>query len=368
MSRFTSLAPNLFLWSDTCNVYVLRDGEHALLIDLGDGSVLDALGEIGVKHVEWLLLTHHHREQCQGAGKLSKDTKVACSEVERPLLEQPLSFRKMRPTLGDAFTVHGASYVRPPIAPLKIERTFKKMDDFTWRGHEFVCVQTGGHSPGQMAYLLPRRDKWLAFTGDLMLNCAKMHTWFDSEFDYGFAKGLYELGNNAAQIAGYDPQLLLPSHGPVVKNPREQLNAYVVKLRQLGELYLRGYDSNRFANCDQDNVSRPTAVPHLWQVTPHLYKFRGPDYWVNFDMLLADSGHALLIDCGLFDRAFLNLTFQRAKERLGLKQIDAIFVTHMHGDHALDAGYVREKYGAKLWAMEGSSRRSSGPGTMTTVP
>ena len=62
--------PNLFVWTDTCNVYVLRDGEAAILIDLGDGSVLDKLPEIGVKRIEWVLFTHHHREQCQGAWRL----------------------------------------------------------------------------------------------------------------------------------------------------------------------------------------------------------------------------------------------------------------------------------------------------------
>jgi hypothetical protein len=41
--------PNLFVWTDTCNVYVLRDGNAALLMDLGDGSVLDHLPEIGVR-------------------------------------------------------------------------------------------------------------------------------------------------------------------------------------------------------------------------------------------------------------------------------------------------------------------------------
>ncbi|MEY4199356.1 MAG: hypothetical protein RLZZ265_1096, partial [Verrucomicrobiota bacterium] len=39
--------PNLFTWTDTCNVHVIRDGDAALLIDLGDGSVLDHLAEIG---------------------------------------------------------------------------------------------------------------------------------------------------------------------------------------------------------------------------------------------------------------------------------------------------------------------------------
>ena len=354
MSRFTPVAPDIFYWSDTCNVYVIRSGEAALLIDLGDGSVLDHLREIGVRRVEWVWFTHHHREQCQGAGRLQDlGAKVATSAIERPLFEQPLDYRKMRPSLSDAYTVHGASYVRPPQTPIRVDHAFKKMDDFVWHGREFVCVHTGGHSPGQMAYMLRDGERWLAFTGDLMLDGAKMHTWFDSEFDYGFAKGLYELGNSAAQISGYDPRLLLPSHGPIVAEARTPLNRYVDKLRRLGDLLIRGYDSNRFANCDQDNVSRPTSVPHLWQVTPHLYKFRGPDYWVNFHMLLADNGHALLVDCGLLDRGFLEQTIERARARLGLKQIDAVFVTHMHGDHALDAGFVRQKWGAKLWAMEG---------------
>src|SRR5687767_10910258 len=57
--------PDLFSWTDTCNVYVFREGDTALLIDLGDGSVLDHLSRIGVKHVEWVLFTHHHREQCR---------------------------------------------------------------------------------------------------------------------------------------------------------------------------------------------------------------------------------------------------------------------------------------------------------------
>src|SRR3954452_21456860 len=62
--------PDLFLWTDTCNVWVLRDKDAALLIALGDASVLDHLKEIGVNRVEWLLLTDHHRETLQGAKRL----------------------------------------------------------------------------------------------------------------------------------------------------------------------------------------------------------------------------------------------------------------------------------------------------------
>ena len=66
----------------------------------------------------------------------------------------------------------------------------------------------------------------------------------------------------AGLIAGYEPLQLLPAHGSVVREGRRQLLEYITKLRRLSELYLRGYDIQRFAGCDQDNVSRPTSVPH----------------------------------------------------------------------------------------------------------
>ena len=135
---FEKIFPNVYQWTDTCNVYVIKDGPAALLIDLGDGSILDHLDELGVTTVEWILFTHHHREQCQGGHRLAGgDIKVAVPELERALFETPLEFRKWRPTLNDAFSVYGASFVRPPIVPIKVERTFQKMDDFTWHGLEF---------------------------------------------------------------------------------------------------------------------------------------------------------------------------------------------------------------------------------------
>src|SRR5262249_48826886 len=153
--------------------------------------------------VEWVLFTHHHREQCQGASKLKAwHTKVAAPEAERELFEQPLRFRKMNVSLGDKFTIHGSSYVRPPIQPIALTRALKTNETFAWRGHEFVCLDTRGNSPGALTYLLrspegqgAKKDPNLvtsapttgiAFSGDVMLVGAKMHTWFDTEWDYGF--------------------------------------------------------------------------------------------------------------------------------------------------------------------------------------
>jgi len=66
-----NITAGIYLWTDTCNVYILKSGDNALLIDFGDGTVLDALDKIGIKKIDWILFTHHHREQCQGIGKVN---------------------------------------------------------------------------------------------------------------------------------------------------------------------------------------------------------------------------------------------------------------------------------------------------------
>jgi glyoxylase-like metal-dependent hydrolase (beta-lactamase superfamily II) len=345
--------PDLYVWTDTCNVWVLRDGDAAILFNLGDGSVLPRLAEIGVRKVEWVLFTHHLREQTQGAPKLEgTGAKIAAPEAERELFENPLKFRRMNVRLGDPFTVHGASYVRPPIRPVKLDLAFKRMDAFSWRGREIRCIDTRGPSPGAMSYLLQQGDRWIAFTGDLVMDRATMHTWFDTEWDYGFAAGIHAITNAAGQVQGYDPAWLLPSHGPAVPDPKAMLSVYQDKLRALEKLYVRGYDVHTFSGATQDKASKPTAVPHLWQVSPHLYKFRGPNFYPNFCMVLSDNGRALLVDCGLFDEKFLEESIGLMRDRLGLKSIDVMIPTHMHGDHFLQGPWLRKKYGTKLMALD----------------
>ena len=350
--KFTQVTKDIYLFPDICNVYVIKSGELGLLIDLGTGDVLDHLKEIGINKIEWVLFTHHHREQTQGYPRLKNTgAKVAVPEVEKALFETPLNFRKMAPALSDAFTVHGASYVRPGITPIKADKTFAKMDDFTWQGIELWCVETAGNSPGSLSYITKKEGEWIAFTGDVMLQGSKLHTWFDTEWDYGFSKGIYALYNSLGQLEGYPLKKMLPSHGPIIENPLPQLQALRNTLREFNKLYLRGWEVSTFAGADQDRVSQPTTVPHVWQVTKHLFKFRGPEFWPNFHMILADNGHALIVDCGLFKKEFLDKSIALMKERLGLKQIDVVLVTHMHGDHCLEAPHLRDMHGAKIWTM-----------------
>ena len=346
--------PDLFVWTDTCNVWVLRDGEAALLVNLGDGSVLEHLAKIGVKRVEWVLFTDHHREQCQGAPKLVRSeggTKVAAPEVEKAFFETPTQFRKMNVSLRDAYAIHGTSYLRPPILPIPLDRTFAIDETFVWHGRKIACLDTRGTSPGGMTYRLQENGHAIAFSGDVMLDGAKMHTWFDTEWDYGFAAGIRALRKSVARLSDSAPAWLLPSHGSAMPNPAAQLRDYQAKLQRFEALYVRGYrveDPSAF----HDTLSKPTIVPDVAQVSPHLFKFKRKKFWPNFGLILADSGRAMVVDCGLLDIKFLDESLEGMRKHYGLKAIDAVVISHMHGDHFLEASHLREKWGTKIWALD----------------
>ena len=88
-----------------------------------------------------------------------------------------------------------------------------------------------------------------------------MHNWFDTEWDYGFAAGLYALIASTSLLESFEPAVLLPAHGPIVPEPKAELAAYQQKLRQLAPLYVRGYKIRTFDVADQDLVSRPAWCP-----------------------------------------------------------------------------------------------------------
>lgn len=345
--------PKVFVHQDTCNVYMLREGDAAILFNLGDGTVVDRLKELGVA-IEWVVFTDHHREQCQGIDRIDRaKTKIAAPKEEQAMFETPMSFRKWRPTLGDAHTVHGASYVRPPHAPIKVDRLLADGEVFTWRGHEITCVTTPGHSPGGMTYVLRDKRQACAFSGGLIHDGARMSNWYDTEWDYGFGKGLDALIESVDRLIKLDLSWAFPSQGPPIANVQQQLKTYHQKLVDFRPDYLRGYPvKNLTQRAKPDSHVKPTPIPQIVQVTPHLYKFSDLLAGKNFAIIIADSGRGLLLDCGIFPETLLHELIRDMQTHLGLKGIDALWINHMHGDHFTLGSVLKKRYGVKIWTLD----------------
>jgi glyoxylase-like metal-dependent hydrolase (beta-lactamase superfamily II) len=68
-----------------------------------------------------------------------------------------------------------------------------------------------------------------------------------------------------------------------------------------------------------------------------------------------------VVDCGLLDEKMLDEALEGLRQHYGLKGIDAVIITHMHGDHFLEAPHLREKWGAKIWALKNMEDKMEHP-------
>ena len=354
--------PFLLLHENTCNSYFIRSENACLVIDWGTGEFLPQLESLGIKRVDRVLFTHHHREQLQGARLINRSTTdVWAPEKERDFFEQPASFRKWWPQLGDKFSVYGASYLRPPAHPIALDRTLGDGESFGWKGFRISCISTPGHSPGHMAYLLEGNGKTIGFTGGHFHDGAKLSTWFDSEWDYGFGKGIDALLQSTEKLISHKPVIALPSHGPPIVRATRQLETFKEKLTGFRASYLRGYPVHKMKPEEADGYSKPTKFPLMNRVTPHLYKLNPKTLGKNFSIIISDNGRGLILDSGLFPELLLHRLIQGMKKHFGLKGIDALWISHMHGDHFLHARILKEKYGAKTWTLDRIADKCENP-------
>jgi glyoxylase-like metal-dependent hydrolase (beta-lactamase superfamily II) len=251
-AAFQQVAPDVFLWKNTCNSYVVRSGTAAVLIDPGDGTVFSALPELKVSRIERVLLTAHHRELLQGlVGPGVPPAPVAISKEEQPFLETP-----------------GSSYLRPPRVPVAVSHGLEDGDQILFGDKMLTVWSTPGHSPGGVSYRLVHGDSTCVFSGGLMHDGARFSNWFDTEWDYGFGKGLDALMASVEKMAGTGVARAFPSHGPVIEDAAVQFQRFSDRLKEFRPDYLRGYPVETMKQRGAHPATKPTKAGPIVQVTP----------------------------------------------------------------------------------------------------
>ena len=328
------VAPGIYAYKDTCNVYAIVEGSRAILIDFGSGEILSKLRALGVQQVDWVLHTHFHRDQAQG-DYLAKPhgIKIAVPATERKYFDQAETFwnEKSVFSLGDMrdtfFTLRQNVPVDYDLEPGSV---------FTWNGISLNVVSTPGHTEGSVSFLIERDGKLILFCGDLVASLGKIVTMHDLEWDYTGKRGIEAEILSLRWLRGLAPDLLLPSHG----SPSRDAVAWEATLQaKLVQLY---FPYNWEINCLQPSNSLSLPAPRPIQVSKHIWQ-TGVGY-----LIVADSGHAMFWDTDDRESIYLD----QFQETLGFKSIDFMVPSHIHGDHTGGFNEVKRKWGAKLWAMD----------------
>lgn len=343
------ITSNVSVVRDTCNVYVLRNGRDAVLVDFGSGAVLDRLGELGLDRVTDVLVTHHHRDQVQGLARAAAaGIRIWVPPVEKELFTDAERHWQSR-QLDNDYDVRQGRFSLLESVP--VAGTVAEYRSRAYGGIEVFTLPTPGHTPGSVTYLVEVDGRRLAFSGDLLYGPGQVWSLAATQWSYSGGEGLASTVLSGAALLDREPDVLLPSHGEPIEDPA----AAVALLRErLEELLALRFE-------DPWNLERWLREPWV-PVTEHLLRNRtsfGASY-----ALLSDSGAALLVDWG-YDyapglawgtekatRRPLLTSIDALKRDHGIDRVEVVLPTHYHDDHVAGINLLRDVEGTEVWSPE----------------
>jgi glyoxylase-like metal-dependent hydrolase (beta-lactamase superfamily II) len=135
--------------------WILRDGDGAIVIDPGPATTIDtlrgAIDKLGIKRVDFILLTHIHLDHAGGCGRLIEtypDAVIFCHPRAVSHLADPEKlWQGSLKVLGDLAEAYGKP---SPISEDKISTD----TDIVWRASAIQSLETPGHAYHHLCFFL----------------------------------------------------------------------------------------------------------------------------------------------------------------------------------------------------------------------
>lgn len=337
IDRVTRLSEHLLIYHGPINVGILRHGEKALLIDAGDGSVSEVLPRLGITSIEQIVLTHHHRDQACGAGKMVRaGTRIGVPRAEQQYFTDPAKYWNDDTHLWHLYQFRPHRLML--VEPLGVDQTFVDADRLTFGPAELRVIATPGHTDGSVSYRVDVDGRRVIFSGDCIYDAGQL--WDVYSLQKGFEHGGRKIGgyhgfmgdhwrlvDSLERIKNEQPQLLVPSHGKLMSEPAKALDQLANRLTTGYENYvaisaLRHYFPELFT----DFEGRPGQMPIRPGIKP-------PECLRHFGttwMLVSRTGAAFVMDAG---SAGIVNRIQQMLDRDEINRVEGLWVTHYHDDH-----------------------------------
>jgi glyoxylase-like metal-dependent hydrolase (beta-lactamase superfamily II) len=191
----------------------------------------------------------------------------------------------------------------------------------------------------------------LGFSGDLLYGPGKVWSLAATQWSYSGMEGAAMTHVSCGVLAAEELDLLLPSHGEPIAEPKRALELVRGRMQELVDLRReKPWDLRAW-------LERPYAP-----VTPHLLRNR--TCLAHSYALLSESGAALLIDYG-YDlctgtppaseraaRRPLLASLPALRRNHGVDRVEVVVPTHYHDDHVAGINLLREVEGTEVWAPE----------------
>jgi glyoxylase-like metal-dependent hydrolase (beta-lactamase superfamily II) len=344
--RIHPVVDKVFQVRGTCSSYIIIDGDAALVIDPGDGHWWEELAGVGVKRVDWVLLTHTHRDQCSGLYRLDRTiTKLAVPETERHLVEDVESFWRRRP-IHHNYNQVADFFSLPRSVP--VDASLEDFSFFHWRDVQLEVLPTPGHTPGSITLLGEFSGRRLAFTGDLIDGNGNVPQIHNLQFGYSDALGAELAISSLGLLKNASPEVVCPGHGSPIDSPVEVLGSLAGRLASFCT--------------EMHHPIEPAPAEEFIELAPQLLQSARQS--CSWYVLRSADGHALLIDLGYSSSAhsrpsalgyrtrFLPTHVDTLKKDYGIDVIDAVIITHYHDDHVIGVPYLQRRWQVPAWCLD----------------
>jgi glyoxylase-like metal-dependent hydrolase (beta-lactamase superfamily II) len=347
---WVEVAPGMLRSAQLPAGYALVDGDRALLIDAPRGP--EGLAAHGVKQVEGVLLTHHHRDTCAAAERFLADgVPVRAPKASAEWLtsagvqkywQESLPLRNSR-----------TAYMVLPVGLKGVDCSLDDGQTIAWRGWTVRVVATPGHTRDHVAFALRKKqaDPWLICCGDALAEPGKLWTPYTTDWDHWTDAGLTPAAKSLRALAALQPALLLPAHGPVIdKNPVAALTKTAAVVEEMAFLKsFERYTKQRLGNAPQyaflakEQAESNGSKPWM-QVSPSLF-LTGNTY-----VLVSKQEKAFMVIDPWGKRGADQVQKLRTDRALG--PLEVVMFSHAHYDH-YDGVYDlpgREKF--QVWSLD----------------
>jgi glyoxylase-like metal-dependent hydrolase (beta-lactamase superfamily II) len=339
--------------------YALLSGDRALLIDAPCPP--DGLKPHGVKKVDLVLLTHHHRDGLAAVSTyLDQRVTVRAPAAAAPWLRPDDVAKYWR----DVLPLRGSrtAYLVVPEGLPGIDCSLRDDASFDWGDWSVRVVAAPGHSHDHTAFLAQRRTggKRLLFCGDALAAPGKMWSPYTTDWDHWTDAGLRPAAESLRKLAKLRPDVLLPAHGDAIV-PTGKSRAAVRALEQTATLvdenaFLKSYerytrerrrDPPTYAFLARAQAGSNGSLP--WS---HLSKSLW--YTGNTYVLVSKDGPCLVVDP--WDPNSAKQIPKLQKEQ-GIGKVEVVLCSHAHFDHYDGAYTLLEREKPEVWTLD----RVAGP-------
>ena len=245
---------------------------------------------------------------------------------------------------------------------VKIGRTVKAGENFSWKGIHIEVIDTPGYTRQALSYLTEIDGIKYAFVGDIIYGNGKLFDLYSLQDAvaeakiggyHGWAGRMGILIDSLRKIAGKEPDILVPARGPVIRNPGEAINLLIERLQAVYENYLSISAGRWYFRDNYDILARRVLGQNPkvnWMPWAEVIKDKPPEWIIpisNSRLIISEDRCGFLIDCG--SRRIVDEII-KLREAGKLNGLEGLFITHYHDDHTDNVAACLAEFNCPVYA------------------